>query len=94
LLGDATDEQFVEQFEMATHIFAFDWVFNDAGKQGVLRRIEQSSNVRVLITCQRLDHLPGFRKLHQMKLSTGVQHPTVYFYARQSGVARDIDLLT
>ena len=83
LQGDATDDQFAEQYEMATHIFAFDWVFNDVGKQGVLKRVEQSSNVRVFITCQRLDHMPRFRKLHQMRLSTGVQHPTVYFYAIQ-----------
>jgi len=87
LQGDATDEQFVEQYEMATHIFAFDWVFNDVGKQGVLRCVEHSSNVRVFITCQRLGHLPGFCYLHQMRLSTGKQHPTVYFYARQSGGA-------
>ena len=87
LQGDATDEQFAEQYEMATHIFAFDWVFNDVGKQGVLKRVEHSGNVRVFITCQRLDHLPGFRKLHQMRLSTGMQHPTVYFYAIQSGGA-------
>ena len=64
LQGDATDEQFAEQYEMATHIFAFDWVFNDVGKQGVLKLVEQSSRMRVFITCQRLDHLPGFRKLH------------------------------
>ena len=91
LQGDATDEQFVEEYKMATHIFAFDWVFNDVGKQGVLRCVEQSSSMRVFITCQRLDHLPGFRKLHQMKLSTGVQHPTVYFYAGQRGAPAAID---
>ena len=83
LQGDATTTQFTEQYEQATHIFAFDWVFNDVGKRGVLERVEQSSSVRVFISCQRLDRVAHFRKVHQMQLSTGVQHPTVYFYARQ-----------
>ena len=82
LQGDATSPQFREQYELATHIFAFDWVFNDAGKRGVLGCVEQSSSACVFISCQRLDHVPHFRKVHQMQLSTGVQHPTIYFYAR------------
>ena len=84
LHGDATEERFAEQFSEATHVFSFDWVFNAAGKAGVLQRVQQSSSVRVFVTCQRLGKLSGFRKLHQMKLSTGVQTPTVYIYARES----------
>jgi hypothetical protein len=89
LQGDATEEQFVEQYEMATHIYMFDGVFNDSGKEGVRKLIERSHNLCVLVTCQRPDRMPHFRKLHQMQLSTGRQHPTVYFYARSSGVSED-----
>ena len=82
LHGDATDERFLEQYRMATHIFMFDWVFNAVGKEGVAKLIDQASHLRVLISCQRPTALPRFRRLHQMQLSTGKQHPTVYFYAR------------
>ena len=85
LQGDATDEQFLEQYEMATHVFMFDWVFNPVGKEGVLRLIDKCSKLRVLVCCQRPDDLPQFCKVHQMRLSTGTQHPTAYFYARPSG---------
>lgn len=80
LQGDATDEQFEAQYEVATHIFMFDWVFNAMGKEGVLRLIDRSSDLGVLVCCQRLDG--PFHKLHQMQASTGKQHPTLYFYAR------------
>ena len=86
LQGDATDEQFVKQYEMATHIYLFDWVFNDSGKEGVRKLIERSQNLCVLVTCQRPERMRHFRKLHQMQLSTGRQRPTVYFYARSKGV--------
>ena len=85
LQGDATDEQFVDQYAMATHVFIFDWVFNAVGKQGVLNLIEQSSQLRVLVCCRRPDELPHFHLLHQMMLSTGKQHPTAYLYARRNG---------
>jgi hypothetical protein len=84
LQGDATDEQFVEQYQMATHVFMFDWVFNSPGKEGVAKLIDEARDLCVLISCQRPGDLPQFRKLHQMQLSTGKQHPTVYFYARCS----------
>jgi hypothetical protein len=82
LLGDATDEQFVEQYKIATHMFMFDWVFNSSGKEGIAKLIDEASQLRVLVSCQRPDDMPRYRKLHQMRLSTGKQHPTVYFYAR------------
>jgi hypothetical protein len=87
--GDATDEEFVQQYEEATHIFMFDWVFNAAGKEGTQRLIQHASNLRVLVCCQRPDDLPQFQKLHQMQLSTGKQSPTVYFYARRP-MRRDV----
>jgi hypothetical protein len=83
LQGDATDVAFAPQFEQATHIFMFDWVFSDDGTEAVMQCIEQASNLRLLVCCQRPRRMqPHFRKLYQMQLSTGKQHPTVYFYAR------------
>jgi hypothetical protein len=49
LQGDAADEQFVEQYEQATHIFMFDWMFNSVGKAGILQLVEQASHLRVLV---------------------------------------------
>ena len=85
LQGDATEERFAEQYERATHIFVFDWVFNSLGRAGVMEIIERASRLRVLVSCQRPDDMPQYRKLHQMRLSTGTQQPTVYFYERDAG---------
>jgi hypothetical protein len=62
----------------------FDWVFNARGKEGVMKLIEKSDHLQVLVSCRRPVEMPLFRKLHQMMLSTGKQHPTVYFYARSN----------
>jgi hypothetical protein len=96
LEGDATDEhEFASQYDEATHIFMFDWVFNPAGRAGVVQLIhDRASQLRVLVSCQRPEHMPQFQELGQMQLSTGIQHPMVYFYKRRSNpsfAAADIE---
>jgi hypothetical protein len=83
LEGDATQEQFAEVIERATHIFMFDVVFSDADKHDLLR-VLAGRKFRVLMCCQPPYNVAALSLtlIHQLPLKTsgGRQSFTCYFY--------------
>ena len=88
LEGDATHLHVRPALLAATHVYMFDWLFNEDALSVILSILAGSSNFRVLVSCQKPDGMVmqkwggAFHRLSMLTLhTTGGQHsPKVSVY--------------